>query len=128
MDSIIPLVVVGAIYMIVFVVKNLGASSGNGDARPIGENFPAIEILEPEQDDTGPVASPIVQDAARVASSAPVAQREKTSERARQAATTMAVPGGGDARGGKKERLVRLADKSDAKRAFLYSEIFNRKY
>lgn len=116
MSSIVSILVLGAIYSIIFVVKSLRSNPEKGNGSVFNEGFPVIEVLEPETEYTSPVASAKeFKEKAECVERAPqtvepgVAERE-TDEKA------------GDG------RLVKLNSKSDAKRAFLYSEIFNRKY
>ena len=122
MGSLVSLLVLGAVYSIVYVVKNLG---GNDGGKVFGEGFPTVEMLEPEQEqDTVPPVPPVV---------VPVRAAEKHLQRKKDAlrAAHSIVPPAADDKTGepvKKERLARLGSKSEAKRAFLYSEIFNRKY
>ena len=122
MGSIISLILIGALYSIVYVVKNLRTNPGK-QGGAFSESFPTIEILEPEQADV-PVAPRAEK---REHSSAMPKQHKSRVEYSRQAA----VPSTDEKRdieAKTQERLVKLNNKSDAKRAFLYSEIFNRKY
>ncbi len=136
MGSIVSLLVLGAIYSIVYVVKNLGSSTGEGK-RVFGESFPEVEVLEP---------APVPEFVAP----APEKTSKKRSSRAKQkrvwngsasgtvpqpqprpvqpVAAEIPVPEKSEGGAAAKERLVRLHGKSEAKRAFIYSEIFNRKY
>lgn len=136
MGSIVSLLVLGAIYSIVYVVKNLGSSTGEGK-QVFGESFPEVEVLEP---------APVPEFVAP----APEKTSKKRSSRAKQkrvwngsasgtvpqpqprpvqpVAAEMPVPEKSEGEAAAKERLVRLHGKSEAKRAFIYSEIFNRKY
>lgn len=136
MGSIVSLLVLGAIYSIVYVVKNLGSSTGEGK-RVFGESFPEVEVLEP---------APVPEFVAP----APEKTSKKRSSRAKQkrvwngsasgtvpqpqprpvqpVAAEIPVPEKSEGEAAAKERLVRLHGKSEAKRAFIYSEIFNRKY
>lgn len=136
MGSLVSLLVFGAIYSIVYVVKNLGSSTGEGK-RVFGESFPEVEVLEP---------APVPEFVAP----APENTSKKRSSRAKQkrvwngsasgtvpqpqprpvqpVAAEIPVPEKSEGEAAAKERLVRLHGKSEAKRAFIYSEIFNRKY
>lgn len=124
METIISLLVLGAVYLISYVMKSLSASQGEEGGKPVfGEGFPTIEVLKPESS-----ASPVAPDAVatpirrvepavtpkRV--STPLPQAENANKNLKNENCT------------KKERLVALKSKSDAKRAFIYSEIFDRKY
>ena len=136
MGSLVSLLVFGAIYSIVYVVKNLGSSTGDGK-QVFGESFPEVEVLEP---------APVPEFVAP----APEKTSKKRSSRAKQkrvwngsasgtvpqpqprpvqpVAAEIPVPEKSEGEAAAKERLVRLHGKSEAKRAFIYSEIFNRKY
>ena len=136
MGSIVSLLVFGAIYAVVYVVKNLGSSTGDGK-QVFGESFPEVEVLEP---------APVPEFVAP----APEKTSKKRSSRAKQkrvwngsasgtvpqpqprpvqpVAAEIPVPEKSEGEAAAKERLVRLHGKSEAKRAFIYSEIFNRKY
>ena len=109
-----------------YVLRNLSPSNKEsaGEERTFGESFPTVEILEPVQDASVHVA-------------APPKSRRKVSPDVASNATTTAAPKDKAAAAVAKEpvapkeshtRAVPLSTKSEAKRAFLYSEIFNRKY
>lgn len=136
MGSLVSLLLFGAIYAVVYVVKNLGSSTGDGK-QVFGESFPEVEVLEP---------APVPEFVAP----APEKTSKKRSSRAKQkrvwngsasgtvpqpqprpvqpVAAEIPVPEKSEGEAAAKERLVRLHGKSEAKRAFIYSEIFNRKY
>lgn len=120
MGSLVSLLVLGAIYSVVYVVKNLG---GKEDARPFGESFPTIDVLEPETGTETP-ATQVVSPTRNVET-----QRVRKKE-AGNAPQTIAVetPENNAAEPVREGRLVKIGNKSEAKRAFIYSEIFNRKY
>ena len=141
MGSLVSLLVFGAIYSIVYVVKNLGSSTGEGK-RVFEDGFPQVEVLEPAPvpefvapapentskkrssrakqkrvwsgGTSGSVPQPHPQPQPRPRSVQPVAAEMPVCEKNEGKAA--------------EERLVRLRGKSEAKRAFIYSEIFNRKY
>ena len=119
MESIISLLVIGAIYSVVFVVKNLGGKEGG---KPFGESFPTIDVLEPENETATP-ASQVIVPADTVGKQKP---RNKSTVQTQHTTTT--TPANKVAEPAREGRLVKLGCKSEAKRAFLYSEIFNRKY
>lgn len=125
METIISLLLFGAIYSIVYVAKSLsGKPGGNGREPFFGEEFPTIEILEPEQEQPFAEPEPILQPVAKSLPEPPK-QRRKPVDRSPQTSAPSATKTIGVE---KKKRLVELNSKSDAKRAFIYSEIFNRKY
>ncbi len=125
MGSIVSILVVGAIYLVVYVVKSLGTAPGNDGGKPFGESFPTIEILEPEKAGHAPAPASAVAAPKRPARK-PGPQRHSVQGPVQVAAPS--APKKENPEPGRKERLVKLGSKSDAKRAFLYSEIFNRKY
>lgn len=121
MGTIISLVIFGAVYCFIYIAKNFSPVPKE-EGMAYGENFPTVEILEPAEVLAGeePVKEvpTVVQPApAKVA----VQKRPDVGRSPQTRSPEVQVPA-------KKERLVRLDSKSEAKRAFLYSEIFNRKY
>lgn len=125
MSSIVSILIFGAVYLVVYVVKSLGATPGNDGGKPFGESFPSIEILEPERSEPVPAPTPTVVAPKRPARE-PGPQRHSVQKPARVAAPS--EPEKESPEPVRRERLVKFGSKSDAKRAFLYSEIFNRKY
>ena len=125
MEEIIPILAISVIYFVVYVVRNLSPSRKDaaGEERTFGESFPTVEILEPAQDASGHVAvSPKRRRQASVAGGYDATATSVQKEKAAAVAKEPVAP---------KEshtRAVPLSTKSDAKRAFIYSEIFNRKY
>ena len=120
MGSIVSLLVLGAIYSVVFVVKNLGGKEGG---KPFGESFPTIDVFEPESETATP-ASQVVVPTRTVETQRPC--NNSVVHTPNSTATT--TPANKLAEPAREGRLVKLGNKSEAKRAFLYSEIFNRKY
>ena len=118
MGSIVAILVFGAIYSIVYVVKNIASPSNGGGSQVFGENFPTVEILEPVPEEPVKAEPAVVPPALKTKAW----QKKQAADRAPQTKSPVAQEPE------KKERLVRLAGKTEAKRAFLYSEIFNRKY
>ena len=126
MKEIIPILVFAVIYFAMYVLRNLSPSNKEsaGETQTFGDSFPDVEILEPAQDASGHVA-------------ALPKSRRKVSPDVASSATTTAAPKDKAAAAVATEpaspkeshtRAVSLSTKSEAKRAFLYSEIFNRKY
>ena len=122
MGSLVSLLVLGAIYAVVYVVKNLAPSGGKG-AQLFGEEFPEVEVLEsqpqPEVVAAMPEKRPVKPKQKRGGASKPVSQTQPVRPVEEEKDDTKPASEG---------RLVRLNNKSEAKRAFIYSEIFNRKY
>ena len=124
MGSLVSLLVLGAIYAVVYVVKNL-APSGGKDAKVFGEEFPEVEVLEPQPE----FVAPMPGKSAEKRSSKTRQKRDGASKPVSQPQPVHPVEEGKDDKKPASEgRLVRLNNKSEAKRAFIYSEIFNRKY
>ena len=129
MGSLVSLLLFGAIYAVVYVVKNL-APSGGKDAKAFGEEFPEVEVLEPQPEfvapkpekTTGKCSSGTRQKRGGASKSVPQPQPQRPVEK------KAAAHGQDDEKPAAESRLVRLNNKSEAKRAFIYSEIFNRKY
>lgn len=129
MGSLVSLLLFGAIYAVVYVVKNL-APSGGKDAKAFGEEFPEVEVLEPQPEfvapkpekTTGKRSSGTRQKRGGASKPVPQPQPQRPVEK------KAADHGPDDEKPAAESRLVRLNNKSEAKRAFIYSEIFNRKY
>lgn len=124
METIVSLLALGAIYLVSYVMKSLSATSQDEEgAKPVfGEGFPTIEILQPgTEEKTGTLVSakpiPDVVTARKTAAVTP-----------RPLKVDSPVRNDGKEEPLKRGRLVALSNKSEAKRAFIYSEIFNRKY
>ncbi|MBO5806613.1 MAG: hypothetical protein J6Q98_00255 [Bacteroidaceae bacterium] len=119
MESIIAIVILGIVYSIVFTLRSAMSKNADVKARPVmQEAFPQIEILESEEpaDNVTPTVveqTPVGKAASRgtISVNRPLAVSE-----------TSLIPFQG------KEKRFRLKGKTEAKRAFIYSEIFNRKY
>ena len=123
MGSIVSILVFSAIYLVIYVAKNLISSPGDAGKNVMGESFPSIEPLEQDEsqfvvppvvpahsyDDEGMQKKPSLKPSPYIPEKKPV---ERPADEPKE----------------HKERLVKLQGKSDAKRAFLYSEIFKRKY
>ena len=125
MGSLVSLLVLGAIYSIVYVVKKLSPPQ-DGGKQVFGEAFPEIEIPEPQPEYVAP---------ARAA--APEGHPSKPERKPRGAsqphpvrpvAAEEAAFDKNEEKQAAGERFVRLGNKSEAKKAFIYSEIFKRKY
>ena len=138
MGSLVSLLVLGAIYSIVYVVKNLSSSRSEGK-RVFGESFPEVEVLEPVPAPEFVAPAPEKTSKKRASrakqkrpwsggTSESIPQPQPDTRPVRPVAADKRVPEKNEEEVVVEERLVRLGSKSEAKRAFLYSEIFNRKY
>lgn len=126
MESIISLVVFGIIYSAVYMIK--AAMSGNEgvETKPItAEPFPEIEEPESEYGEAPvqtvcvePVVQPVKKKSVKpvASSNGPV----RTTVGGPVLHESVKEPA-------KKERIT-IKGSSEAKRAFIYSEVFNRKY
>ena len=125
MGSLISLLVLGAIYSIVYVVKRLSPPQ-DGEKQVFGEAFPEIEMPEPQPE--------YVVLAREVAPEGHPSKPERKPRGASQPQPVRPVAAGDEAfdkNDGKQtagKPLVHLGNKSEAKKAFIYSEIFKRKY
>ena len=137
MGSLVSLLLLGAIYSIVYVVKTLRTTPEKDGGQLFGESFPTIEVLEPEQERESlfPVEPPVAEPAA-----SPAATAATPKVRARHRGASVGRPSNSVQAMAQEKKdtglesvprhgaAVKLNSKSEAKRAFLYSEIFNRKY
>lgn len=127
MEDIFPLIAVVLIYAVThFIKKAFPDGTQESD-----EVFPPIEVLEPEEEAPVQVAGANAVPADTARRTAPSQGRSATPARAAHKAgegrrTTVDV----DTAGRAEERGKRfsLKGKSEARRAFIYSEIFGRKY
>lgn len=134
MESVITLVVLAVVYSVVFLIKALAAKNAGVDAKPLsGEPFPEIEVLEPS-DDAETLLSTLLNTAAPVAADGtkdkyrtpPQTKQQIISNSARR--TTVSPKAHSPSVPEENANPIKINCKSEAKRAFIYSEIFNRKY
>lgn len=121
METIISLVVVGVIYSAIYVVKRLISKSVDAAAPVMGESFPHIEVLETEERGPGKASSKSEADRRKIPE-----YGEKESRTAHENRSTSDSSLSADDK--PKGKRFSISDKSEAKRAFIYAEIFNRKY
>lgn len=133
MENIFPLLAVAIIYAVTYVLKK---SFSNGD-QELGEAFPPIEVLgsgeETDVPDAGDTA--VSSDTGRAPTSshqrstAPDRETRRTDEghRVTEDADNVAHAVYA-AHAENREKRFSIKGKSEAKRAFIYSEIFGRKY
>lgn len=123
MEILLTLLLVGVAY-VVSAIRHMTPSETGGNKLPrgvMGEAFPTIEPVEEEE--------PFVVEQPRPQ------ERKKTAPASRSVRKTSAAPSAAvapspapkEAPAAQKERFA-IKTKSDAKRAIIYSEIFNRKY
>lgn len=127
MESLISLVVLGVIYAAVYVVKRVAANGTDVDSESaMSEEFPPIETFEEDKNYCPP---PITDVILRSNNVGPVARKknadvDKANKSHRTTEDQPVVPAPGEVKG----RRFRLSDKSEMKRALIYSEILNRRY
>lgn len=113
------LLAIGAVIYIIKVMSRLSSIAVADKALPrrgvMGEVFPTVEILEPE-----PVV-PVQQKKKKPSAAKPKAQPKTTARTAEKAPETAAAAPA-------RENDYAIKNKSDAKRAIIYSEIFGKKY
>lgn len=123
MELLLTLLLVGVAY-VVSAIRHMTPSETGGNKLPrgvMGEAFPAIEPVEEEE--------PFVVEQPRPRkrkNSAPAPRPVQKASVAPSAAVEPS-PAPKEAPAAQKERFA-IKTKSDAKRAIIYSEIFNRKY
>lgn len=133
MEDIFPLLAVAIIYAVTYVLKK---SFSNGD-QELGEAFPPIEVLgsgeETDVPDAGDTA--VSSDTGRAPTSshqrstAPDRETRRTDEGRRVTEDADNVAHAVHAAHAEnREKRFSIKGKSEAKRAFIYSEIFGRKY
>ena len=127
MEEIVTILVVGGFLLLKYVVRSLSVGKPNEKGTVFGETFPTIEILQPGEtitvDNVAPTRS------APAAKAAPKSKAQLTENAGRRSTPTVAsLSAMPEEKKEKHGKLVTLNSKSEAKRAFLYSEIFNRKY
>ena len=121
MDAIISLFAFGAVFLVAYVVKSLSSTAGSDGRKVFTESFPTIEILETEENGRVPRSAVVAP-----SRSFSEPQPQKAPERVKPVAVPVAEKK--TTEHGRGERLVKLNSKSEAKRAFLYSEVFNKKF
>lgn len=118
MESIIAIVILGIVYSIVFTLRSAMSKNADVKARPVmQEAFPQIEILESEEP-----ADNVTQVVEQTRVGKAASRGAISVNRPLAVSETSSIPFQS------KEKRFRLKGKTEAKRAFIYSEIFNRKY
>lgn len=124
METIIALVVLVIVYSVSFVIKTL-TKEGEVTVKPLGkEPFPTIEMPEPSE---GYSTIQESSDGTPQYVSAAGSKQQIIARSAQRITSNVnvAVP---PATKNKQSNGVAMKSISDAKQAFIYSEIFNRKY
>ncbi|MBO7301342.1 MAG: hypothetical protein J6U58_01375 [Bacteroidaceae bacterium] len=113
MEVVLSLVTIGIIYSVVSLVKSLASKNPGVDARPmITEVFPEIKNYE---------QPPVHNDL-------PASRKERVAIKPSPQAKPVEKPAEKPVVEEVKCKKFAISGKADAKRAFVYSEIFNRKY
>ena len=115
--SALGLIIAFVVYAVIKVASSVNADKAPAVPQPQGEVFPPIEFDEKFEPlpDTVYVQEAVVPAVQRVPKRSSAAAEEPV--RDNKAATPL-----------QKEGRLRIRTASEAKRAFIYSEIFNRKY
>ena len=113
MEDFLPILIF-AVIMVVSVIRNMTKTTKENrqGTSTFGEAFPQVDVLQPEE----PEQKEQKRLARKVTMKAAAEEKEAFSDTAEKRTS--------EKRGCK----VALNGKSDAKRAFIYSEIFNKKY
>lgn len=127
MGSLISLLVFGAIYSIVYVVKRLSPPQ-DGGKQVFGEAFPEIEMPEPQPEYVAPAREAAHERHPSKPERKPRGASQPQPQPVRPVAAEEAAFDKNEEKQATGERFVRLGNKSEAKKAFIYSEIFKRKY
>lgn len=130
MELILLFVILGFGYSAFYVIKGFVSTPTNAKRHPVlDDGFPSIDLLEPAEEHE-PQAMP------GTAFTNPARKRaaqEHGSIRAAQDKQRRATAGAPSAvqaecSAEKRKERIKFSNKSDAKRAIIYHEIFNRKY
>lgn len=123
-ESIIAVVVLVIVYSVSFIIKTL-SKKGEVTVKPLSkEPFPTIEVLEPSEG-----YSTITESSCGTLQSASAAgSKQKIIARSAQRTISNVKETAPSVTKHKQGKGIAMKSLSDAKRAFIYSEIFNRKY
>lgn len=127
MGSLVSLLVFGAIYSIVYVVKRLSPPQ-DGGKQVFGEAFPEIEMQEPQPEYVAPAREAAPERHPSKPERKPRGASQPQPQPVRPVAAEEAAFDKNEEKPATGKSLVRLGNKSEAKKAFIYSEIFKRKY
>ena len=121
--SALGLIIAFVVYAVIKVASSVNTDKAPAVPQPQGEAFPPIEFEEETEVFDGPVGLaqkvevPVLQGAVKLRNDTACATDKETAPCENKAATPK-----------QKEQRIRIRTASEAKRAFVYSEIFNRKY
>lgn len=130
-ESIITVVVLVIVYSVSFIIKTL-SKKGAVIVKPLSkEPFPTIEVLEPSegystiQESSAGTQQTVSAAGSRVSSAG---SKQKIIARSAQRTISNVKETAPSVTKHKQGKGIAMKSLSDAKRAFIYSEIFNRKY
>lgn len=127
MESLIPLLVFGMIYAVVHIIKATLPSNEDVEAEPVTEEYSA------EPDEYGPEFEQAPQQVIYVEPEPKPKPKKRMPKRTvpskkEPVRTTSGAPVQQKAEKETQKERITIKSGSEAKRAFIYSEIFNRKY
>ena len=121
METLVSLVVFGVVYFLIYVVKKMiPKGQGAGLVNDMGEVFQQTDMPEPEN--VAPVVTKTVSENSR---KKPLLYGEGEAAGNTEHRSTSDSSAESELPKGKR---FSIGNRSEAKRAFIYSEIFNRKY
>ena len=125
MESLFPLLVFGMIYAVVHIIKATLPGNEDVEAEPVTEEYPA------ESDEYGPEFEQAPQQVIYVEPEPKPKKRMRkrtVPSKKEPVRTTSGAPVQQEAEKEAQKERITIKSGSEAKRAFIYSEIFNRKY
>lgn len=127
MENIVAILVLGGILLLRYVARSLSVGKSNEKGPVLGDEFPTIEVLQPRETVIVDKVEPVRY--APAAKAVPKSKAQLAESAGRRSTPTVAPQSAKpEEKKEKHGKFVTLNSKSEAKRAFLYSEIFNRKY
>lgn len=127
MGLLVSMLVFVVIYTIVYVVKKL-APPMDGEQQVFGEAFPEIEMPEPQPEYVAPARDAAPEGHPSKPERKPRGAYQPQPQPVRPVAAEEAAFDKNEEKQATGKPLVHLGNKSEAKKAFIYSEIFKRKY
>lgn len=130
MELILLFVILGFGYSAFYVVKGfVSAPDSSKDSPVLNDGFPSIDLLEPAEENKQPAMPETVSTLPAMRKTAQERGSKRTVQE-KQRRTTAGGPSAVQAEGNgeKRKENIKFSNKSEAKRAIIYHEIFNRKY
>lgn len=119
--STVGLIIAFVVYAIIKMTSSANADKTQAAPQSQGEVFPPVEFEGEVEASPGPAVS--AQEVAK-----PAVQSQLNRRSAASCAAAEEPVAGNKAVPKQKEEHIRIKGKTEARRAFIYSEIFNRKY